>query len=329
MKLKPASEADREQDDERQAVEQRCRRTSAPPAPPPRDIGSERKRSIRPFLTSSASPSAVTNPPKAIDWTMMPGHQEVDVVERPASGSRRRRRRRTAARTSPAGSCRRSAGRAGAGSASGCGCASTSVSETDMASELMRATSSARLGGRLLLGRVAGERMNTSSSVGRRIDDVVDRRPPRRRAARTASAIVPRALAHRRRARRPSSSIGRAVGRSRRARRSRARRRRASARRDARAARRRRWSLSSSDVPSAITLPWSITTIRSARRSASSRYCVVSSTVVPRRDARLDRLPHARRLRGSSPVVGSSRNRTGGRHTSAAARSSRRRMPPE
>src|SRR3954453_353695 len=39
----------------------------------PRDIGSERKRSIRPFLTSSASPSAVTNPPNAIDWTMIPG----------------------------------------------------------------------------------------------------------------------------------------------------------------------------------------------------------------------------------------------------------------
>ena len=38
-----------------------------------RDIGSERKRSIRPFLTSSESPSAVTNPPNAIDWTMMPG----------------------------------------------------------------------------------------------------------------------------------------------------------------------------------------------------------------------------------------------------------------
>ena len=36
-----------------------------------------------------------------------------------------------------------------------------------------------------------------------------------------------------------------------------------------------------------------------------------------------------RRLRGSRPVVGSSRNSTGGRATSAAARSSRRRMPPE
>ena len=40
-------------------------------------------------------------------------------------------------------------------------------------------------------------------------------------------------------------------------------------------------SLSSSAVPSAMTVPWSITTIRSASSSASSRYWVVSSTVVP------------------------------------------------
>ena len=38
-----------------------------------RDIGSERKRSIRPFCTSSDRPSAVTKPPNAIDCTMMPG----------------------------------------------------------------------------------------------------------------------------------------------------------------------------------------------------------------------------------------------------------------
>ena len=36
-------------------------------------IGSERKRSIRPFFRSSESPSAVTKPPKTIDWTMIPG----------------------------------------------------------------------------------------------------------------------------------------------------------------------------------------------------------------------------------------------------------------
>jgi len=38
-----------------------------------RDMGSERKRSISPFRTSSDSPSAVVKPPKAIDWAMMPG----------------------------------------------------------------------------------------------------------------------------------------------------------------------------------------------------------------------------------------------------------------
>ena len=38
-----------------------------------RAVGSERKRSIRPFLRSSARPSAVTNPPNAMFWTMIPG----------------------------------------------------------------------------------------------------------------------------------------------------------------------------------------------------------------------------------------------------------------
>ena len=38
-----------------------------------RAIGSERKRSIRPLWTSSLRPSAVTKPPKAMFWTMMPG----------------------------------------------------------------------------------------------------------------------------------------------------------------------------------------------------------------------------------------------------------------
>src|SRR5690349_8140319 len=38
-----------------------------------RVIGSERNLSISPFLRSSASPSAVTKPPKTIDWTMIPG----------------------------------------------------------------------------------------------------------------------------------------------------------------------------------------------------------------------------------------------------------------
>ncbi len=95
-----------------------------------------------------------------------------------------------------------------------------------------------------------------------------------------------------------------------------------------------RWALrlaclSSSGVPSAMTRPWSTTTMRWARASASSRYCVVSSTVTPSPSS--SRMAsHTRwRLVGSSPVVGSSRNSTGGRVISDAARSRRRRMPPE
>jgi len=38
-----------------------------------RAMGRERKRSIRPLWTSSLSPTAVTNPPKAMFCTMMPG----------------------------------------------------------------------------------------------------------------------------------------------------------------------------------------------------------------------------------------------------------------
>ena len=47
------------------------------------------------------------------------------------------------------------------------------------------------------------------------------------------------------------------------------------------------------------------------------------------RFSRLTSVQMSRRLAGSSPVVGSSRNRISGRCTSASARSSRRRMPPE
>ena len=43
------------------------------------------------------------------------------------------------------------------------------------------------------------------------------------------------------------------------------------------------WDFSSSEVPRAMTVPWSMTTIDSASASASSRYCVVRSTVVPPR----------------------------------------------
>ena len=79
----------------------------------------------------------------------------------------------------------------------------------------------------------------------------------------------------------------------------------------------------------AITCPWSITATRSARRSASSRYCVVNRTVVPSSTSSLIMSQSPLRLCRSSPVVGSSRNSTGGRGTSAAATSRRRRIPPE
>ena len=102
------------------------------------------------------------------------------------------------------------------------------------------------------------------------------------------------------------------------------------------ASRSRRWTVpaptddfSSPGVPSAITLPWSMTAIRPASWSASSRYCVVSSTVVPcATTARM--ISHTwLRLRGSRPVVGSSRNSRSGVLRMLAAMSMRRRMPPE
>jgi hypothetical protein len=40
------------------------------------DMGSERKRSMRPLPRSSLRPSAVTNPPKAMFWTMIPGSRK-------------------------------------------------------------------------------------------------------------------------------------------------------------------------------------------------------------------------------------------------------------
>ena len=89
-------------------------------------------------------------------------------------------------------------------------------------------------------------------------------------------------------------------------------------------------ALSSSGVPSATLRPRSITAIRSASWSASSRYCVVSRTVQPVGD----------QARGSCPTSGrgcAGRGRWSarrGRSAAAgvirlAARSRRRRMPPE
>ena len=78
------------------------------------------------------------------------------------------------------------------------------------------------------------------------------------------------------------------------------------------------------DDPAAVdhTMSW-------ASWSASSRYWVVSSRVVPPATSSLMTSHSCCRLRGSRPVVGSSMNITGGETTRAAARSSRRRMPPE
>ncbi len=88
-------------------------------------------------------------------------------------------------------------------------------------------------------------------------------------------------------------------------------------------------ALSSSAVPSATTLPVSMTAMRSASWSASSRYCVVRSTVEPLA-TRSRMVSHiCPRVRGSSPVVGSSRKMSGGCAMRDAARSRRRRMPPE
>ena len=69
--------------------------------------------------------------------------------------------------------------------------------------------------------------------------------------------------------------------------------------------------------------------MRDASWSASSRYCVVRSTVVPWSTRSRIMSHSALRLVMSKPVVGSSRNRIGGRWTSEAAMSRRRRMPPE
>ena len=69
--------------------------------------------------------------------------------------------------------------------------------------------------------------------------------------------------------------------------------------------------------------------MRSARRSASSRYWVVRKIVTPSATSPRMISHIVWRLRGSRPVVGSSRKMIRGSPTSVIARSSRRRMPPE
>ena len=88
--------------------------------------------------------------------------------------------------------------------------------------------------------------------------------------------------------------------------------------------------LSSAGGPSVTMRPLSMTPTRPASSSASSRYWVVRKIVTP--SSSLSRRTSCHtwvRLTGSSPVVGSSRNRTVGSCTSDAARSRRRFMPPE
>ena len=63
-------------------------------------------------------------------------------------------------------------------------------------------------------------------------------------------------------------------------------------------------SFSSSDVPDAITSPWSMTTMSSASSSASSRYCVQSKRVVPPATSSRIIAHIPTRLRGSRPGRG-------------------------
>ena len=72
-------------------------------------------------------------------------------------------------------------------------------------------------------------------------------------------------------------------------------------------------AFSAPGVPSATIRPWSMIPTRSARTSASSRYCVVRKMVTPSSFAsRATSCQSAFRLCGSSPVVGSSRKSSRG-----------------
>ncbi|OEJ45728.1 hypothetical protein AR457_17845 [Streptomyces agglomeratus] len=86
---------------------------------------------------------------------------------------------------------------------------------------------------------------------------------------------------------------------------------------------------SSSAVPWAAILPSLSTAIRSASSSASSRYWVVRKTVTPPVTSSRMICHMLWRLRGSRPVVGSSRKMIRGLPTSVIAMSRRRFMPPE
>ena len=83
----------------------------------------------------------------------------------------------------------------------------------------------------------------------------------------------------------------------------------------------------SAGVPSANTRPASMMAIRS-QYSASSIKCVVTMTVTPCWARAVIRLQNSRRARGSTPLVGSSRNRVSGSCNRAAAIDKRCLNPP-
>ena len=89
------------------------------------------------------------------------------------------------------------------------------------------------------------------------------------------------------------------------------------------------WRRRASTVSSAITSPSSSTIARSASRSISSRFWLVTSTPVPPSAMSAMRSHSSSRLRGSRPVVGSSSSSSDGSPINVAPRSSRRRIPPE
>ena len=82
-------------------------------------------------------------------------------------------------------------------------------------------------------------------------------------------------------------------------------------------------------VPSATTRPWSITTMRSHSRSASSTSWVTRTTVVPASRTWRTTSHVWRRAIGSRFWVSSSRNTSSGRPTRARATNSRWRSPPD
>ena len=91
----------------------------------------------------------------------------------------------------------------------------------------------------------------------------------------------------------------------------------------------RRPPTSSTGRPHVTTRPSFITATRSHSRSASSMSWVTSTTVAPRRAPARSSCHVSRRAAGSSPWVSSSRNTSRGRFTSASARNSRWRCPPD